>query len=82
MATKDWKKLSERREILKNVTTWYHRKGIAKLTLEEKNYFSERRYEVSITVFKFNVDEIYAGSTYFKTESQALKFAKNYMRTH
>lgn len=67
MALKDWKKISE---------YYYIDKFHSKQLFIRKNNYS--KYNVYSYSFNGN-NEI---NKFFKTKSQALKFAKSYMRTH
>lgn len=78
MALKDWKKLPTSKEIHPGNITFYYKKDIAKLTIYKT---SSHKWEVSITKFQMS-NIINAGSDYFNTKPQALKFAKHYMKTH
>ena len=74
MALKDWKKV--------RINEWTNNKNKKTLLIENTtaSYFTSNdeydyKYLVYIQGYKFNGDG-------FKTKSQALKFAKQYMRTH
>jgi len=80
MALKDWKQNIQGRSMWR----WKHKDKIAEIEVETKQYplLSDKYYTVSVNVFKYNNKNITASYDRFKTKSQALKFAKSYMRTH
>ena len=69
MAIKDWKKLTSSKN---GLTFWNKKKDwtihVNKVYLEKKWYVNEERGHIN--------------TTYFKNKSQALKYAKAYMRKH
>ena len=83
MALKDWKKNIQGRSLWR----WKRKDNAAELEITKQrttNYILKKdiiRYEVSITKLKPS-NNIFAGSMYFKTKSQAFSHAKSYMKKH
>lgn len=74
MVIKDWKRVGE--------DEWENIKINRRIRIEKVMYLGQKNYK-EFGVYK---DKIIQHDTfdfdYFKTKSQALKFAKSYMRTH
>jgi len=74
MATKDWKKWKATKN--KNLDSWHSIKSGYGITIYKIPIAEELKYELNIE----NKTGRLIYHDYFKTKSQALKFAKAYMR--
>jgi len=68
----------------RSMIRYKHKDKIAEVEIETHRYplMNDKYFSVNITNVKPNNSNIFAGYDRFKTKSQALKFAKEYMRTH